>query len=245
MRQVQFCGIPSALSNDNFYGYPAGLLYQHRVRWIETAAASPLWTSMVSFYLEADRGHVLEEPVHRAEHRLAIRGNISAVSLPWEDIYGHFAQMTPQDRIATLPHALPALRAMVKVTVKGMRHAELVDWVAGAHLRHHVVVALLDHLVDIQHPMFATYDGTPAELKQLFRSKVHREYGTEEICPVTIEEQADLAGAAPTPAQTKNATPEPAGLPQFGGEAFLGSSRPQVLSRITPATRQVTRPPKK
>ena len=39
---------------------------------------------MVSFYLEADRGHVLEEPVHRAEHRLAIRGNISAVSLPWE-----------------------------------------------------------------------------------------------------------------------------------------------------------------
>ena len=89
------------------------------------AAASQLWTSMVSFYLEADRGHVLEEPVHRAEHRLAIRGNISAVSLPWEDMYGHFAQMTPQDRIATLPHALPDLRAMVKVTVKGMRHAEL------------------------------------------------------------------------------------------------------------------------
>ena len=230
MRQGAFSGVPSALCNDNFYGYPAELLDQHRVRWIETAAASPLWTSMVSFYLEADRGHVLEEPVHRAEHRLAIRGNISAVSLPWEEIYGHFAQMTPHDRIATLPHALPALRAMVKVTVKGMRHAELVEWVAGAHLRPHVVVALLDHLVDIHHPMFAAYDGTPAELKQLFRSKVQREYGTEEICPVTVEEQADLAGAAPTPAQTKNATPEPANLPQFGGEAFLGSSRPQVLS---------------
>ncbi|CAL1151362.1 unnamed protein product, partial [Cladocopium goreaui] len=230
MRQGAFSGIPAALCNDNFYGYPAELLYQHRVRWIETAAASPLWTSMVSFYLEADRGHVLEEPVHRAEHRLAIRGNISAVSLPWEEIYGHFAQKTPHDRIATLPHALPALRAMVKVTVKGMRHAELVEWVAGAHLRPHVVVALLEHLVDIRHPMLAAYDGTPAELKQLFRSKVQREYGTEEICPVTVEEQADLAGAAPTPPQTKNATPEPANLPQFGGEAFLGNSRPQVLS---------------
>ena len=53
-----------------------------------------------------------------------------------------------------------------------MRHAELVEWVAGAHLRPHVVVALLEHLVDIRHPMFAAYDGTPAELKQLFRSKV-------------------------------------------------------------------------
>ena len=82
MRQGAFSGIPSALCNDNFYGYPAALLYQHRVRWIETAAASPLWTSMVSFYLEADRGHVLEEPVHRAEHRLAVRGNISAMSSP-------------------------------------------------------------------------------------------------------------------------------------------------------------------
>ena len=27
--------------------------------------------------------------------------------------------------------------------------------------------------------MFVAYDGTPAELKQLFRSKVPREYGTE------------------------------------------------------------------
>ena len=114
MRQGAFSGLRSAICNDNFYGYPAELFYQHRVRWIETAAASPLWTSMVSFYLEAHRGHVLEEPVHRAEHRLAIRGNISAVSLPREEIYGHFAQMTPHDRIATLPHALPALRAMWK-----------------------------------------------------------------------------------------------------------------------------------
>ena len=127
MRQVQFCGIPSALSNDNFYGYPAGLLYQHRVRWIETAAASPLWTSMVRFYLEADRGHVLEEPVHRAEHRLAIRGNISAVSLPWEDIYGHFAQMTPQDRIATLPHCAACLARNGES--HGERHAAC--WASG------------------------------------------------------------------------------------------------------------------
>ena len=95
--------------------------------------------------------------------------------------------------------------------------------------------------------MFAAYDGTPAELKQLFRSKVQREYGTEEICPVTVEEQADLAGAAPTPAQTKNATPEPANLPQFGGagKPSWATADLKFSARIIPAARQVTRRPKK
>ena len=48
---------------------------------------------------------------------------------------------------------------------------ELVEWVAGAHLRPWVVVALLDHLVDMGHPMFNSYDGTAEELKQLFRTQ--------------------------------------------------------------------------
>ena len=76
-----------------------------------------------------------------------------------------------------------------------------------------IVVALLDHLVDLAHPMFQGYDGTPAELKALFRAKVNQQYGKEEFPVVTLEE----VDKAPTlhnqpPPQTKHATPEPAGL---------------------------------
>ena len=141
MRQKLSTGIPQALTNDNWYGYPVDLLYTHKVRWVEAAAACPVWTSMISFYLEADRGHVMEETLHRADQRLAIRGNVSAVSLPWEQIYGKFADMTPEHRLATLPHALPALRSMIHLTVKGMLHGEISDWVAGARVRPWVVVA--------------------------------------------------------------------------------------------------------
>ena len=34
------CAVPEALANDNWFGYPTELLYTHRVRWIEAAAAS-------------------------------------------------------------------------------------------------------------------------------------------------------------------------------------------------------------
>ncbi|CAK9060177.1 unnamed protein product, partial [Durusdinium trenchii] len=231
MRQKMYAGVPQALTNDNWYGYPVDLLYTHKVRWVEAAAACPVWTSMISFYLEADRGHVMEETLHRADQRLAIRGNVSAVSLPWEQIYGKFADMTPEHRLAILPHALPALKSMIHLTVRGMLHGEISDWVAGARVRPWVVVALLDHLVDLAHPMFEGYDGTPAELKALFRAKVNQQYGEDEFPAVTLAE-VDKAPTHhnPSPPQTKHATPEPAGVADFNGEAFQGNVRPQVLS---------------
>ena len=54
-------GIPQALANDNFIGYPPEFLFRYKVRFIETACASPIFTTVVSFYVEADRGHHLEE----------------------------------------------------------------------------------------------------------------------------------------------------------------------------------------
>ena len=166
----------------------------------------------------------MEETLHRADQRLAIRGNVSAVSLPWEQIYGKFADMTPEQQLATLPHALPALRSMIHLTVKGMLHA-------GARVRPWVVVALLDHLVDLAHPMFEGYDGTPAELKALFRAKVNQQYGKDEF-PAVTQAEVDQAPTHhnPSPPQTKHATPEPAGVADFNGEAFQGNVRPQVLS---------------
>ena len=232
MRQQTFAGVPQALTNDNWYGYPLELLYSHKVRWAEAAAACPVWTSLVCFYVEADRGHILEEALHRADHRIAIRGNVSAVSLPWEQVYGKLSALTAQDNIATLPHAKPALQAMIHLTVKGMKHGEIADWLVGARVRPWIVVTLLDHLVDLQHPMFRGYDGTPAELKTHFRSKVNQLYGTEEVNLVSVEDVQEMppAPAESLPPQKKNATPEPAGLQSFTGEAFGGNVRPQVLS---------------
>ena len=92
------CAVPEALANDNWVGYPTKLLYTHQVRWIEAAAASPVWTSVINYYLEADRGNLIEEHLHRPEHRTAIRGNVSSFSIPWEEV---LAALAPDTQRAT------------------------------------------------------------------------------------------------------------------------------------------------
>ena len=42
-----------ALVNDNFYGYALKLLVEKQITWLECAAASLVWTTIMVFYLEA------------------------------------------------------------------------------------------------------------------------------------------------------------------------------------------------
>ena len=184
MTQKFHAAVPQALTNDNWLGYPSELLYKHRVRWIEAAAACPVWTSMVCFYLESDRGHVFEEEIHRAEHRLAVRGNVSSCSMPWEEI---LATLDPthdgHKRWDALPHTADTLRALVKITVKGMKYNEAIEWVSGAKIRPWVVIALLHHLVDLAHPMCEELEDAQDEKERIAR-KVTAMYGATETSPL-------------------------------------------------------------
>ena len=133
------------------------------------------------FYLEQDRGHLLEEDIHKAEHRVAIRGNVSSFSMPWEDI---MATLDPTHRTwESLPHSPATLQALVKITVKGMRYNEALEWVSGAKIRPWVVIALLQHLVDLGHPMCQDRDS-PDQEKVRIAERVEAVYGKHETCPL-------------------------------------------------------------
>ena len=56
--------ISTALANDNFIGYVGEIIYKYKVRWIECAAASHVFTSVITYYVEGDRGHLLGEREH-------------------------------------------------------------------------------------------------------------------------------------------------------------------------------------
>jgi hypothetical protein len=178
------CAVPEALANDNWFGYPTELLYTYKVRWIEAAAASPVWTSVINYYLEADRGNLIEEHLHRPEHRTAIRGNVSSFSIPWEEV---LAALAPETRRNTswekLPHPPHVLQAIVKVNVKGMLYNEAIEWVAGARIRPWVVSALLHHLIDMQHPM-CTSHLSAEEAKTAVTQRVTLTYGVDETRPI-------------------------------------------------------------
>ena len=203
------CAVPEALANDNWFGYPTELLYTHKVRWIEAAAASPVWTSVINYYLEADRGNLIEEHLHRPEHRTAIRGNVSSFSIPWEEV---LAALTPETRRNTswerLPHPPHVLQAIVKVNVKGMLYNEAIEWVAGARIRPWVVSALLHHLIDMQHPMCASHLSAE-EAKTAVTQRVTLAYGVDETRPIVDLQQ----------------TPSPRRASQILAQELSGSGR--------------------
>ena len=88
------------------------------------------------YYLEADRGNLIEEHLQRPEHRTAVRGNVSSFSIPWEEVLAALAPETRQNTSwERLPHPPHVLQAIVKVNVKGMLYNEAIEWVAGARIR--------------------------------------------------------------------------------------------------------------
>ncbi len=61
LRMLRQSPIPMAMANYNFIGYCLDTIVRYRVRWIEAAAVCPAWSTMICFYMEEDRGHLMNE----------------------------------------------------------------------------------------------------------------------------------------------------------------------------------------
>ena len=89
----EHCKIPRALANDNFYGYVDDTIVKYGVRWIELAAASPILNCIVCYYVEGDRGHLLDEKVFQREDPMNVRGNAYSFAMPWDTIAAKLSQV--------------------------------------------------------------------------------------------------------------------------------------------------------
>jgi len=78
--------IPLGLCNDNLFGYTTSLIAKYKVRWLEAAIVSPVWTSMMIFYIEGDEGHLFDEQVQAPRWRTSVRGSCVSYMMPWEDV---------------------------------------------------------------------------------------------------------------------------------------------------------------
>ena len=63
-----------ALANDNYYGYALKLLVEKRITWLECAAASLVWTTIMVYYLEKPYGHLMLDEMEDAPARTTARG---------------------------------------------------------------------------------------------------------------------------------------------------------------------------
>ena len=61
-------------------------LIERKVTWLECAAASVCWSTMLVYYLEEPFGHLMGDEMGLPQGRTHVRGNLFSFSMPWQDI---------------------------------------------------------------------------------------------------------------------------------------------------------------
>ncbi len=235
------CKIPQCLANDNFYGYVEELLLKYRVRWIECAAASPVLTCLISYYVEGDRGHLMDEHMFQRTDPLVVRGNCFSFQMPWEKIVEKLhAIIEDDDGWKTLPHDEMILSRMVLFNLRIGNVADLAKWLPAARLRPHVVLKMMCSLVDRRYPL-CSQSRVAQQIKEKLRQQVEAKYPEREghlreeerqgYIPDKVLEairtaMRDPPGAPTKGVRQKNATPAEAPADM---DAVIETLRPSVL----------------
>ena len=170
--------VPMGLCNDNLWGYTTDVIYNYRVRWIEAAIVSPCWTTMLVYYVEGDRGHLMGEEVGQQQFRTKVRGTSCSFHMPWEDILADLKKNCMDGDLLEIPRPEECVKYMLRahITVDGV---DLKKNLKQLHVRPYVLLLLLDFLIDRNHEVFRG-KGSALELKERMREAVERHYPEKE-----------------------------------------------------------------
>ena len=136
------------LCNDNFWGYTTNILSELNVRWIEAAIVNPYWTTMLIYYIEGDRGHLMQEVMGKQERRTVVRGSACTYQMPWEEIVHELSNNT-----GMYPRCQASLKYFVRVhlTVCGL---DMKKFMKEIYVRPFVLNRLIDVLIDSKHQAY-------------------------------------------------------------------------------------------
>ena len=172
--------IPMSLSNDHYYGYVHSFLVDQQVTWLECAASSVCWSTMLVYYLEDPYGHLMKEEMGNPQGRTQVKGNLFSFNMPWEDIEKcchraseHAASKDHWPALQQelgLPHSEDTLAMLVNVHIRG-GSKDLTMHLKGLTMR----VAVVQELIAILRR--SGYPGYEVQGHQKFVS-VHMQWST-------------------------------------------------------------------
>ena len=89
------------------------------MRWIELAAASPILNCLITYYVEGDRGHLLDERAYQRKEPMYVRGNAYSFAMPWEGIAASLKKVVEDSMPwSDLPHDEHHLARVVLFNLK-------------------------------------------------------------------------------------------------------------------------------
>ena len=136
------------LCNDNFWGYTTSILFEMQVRWIEAAIVNPYWTTMLIYYIEGDRGHLMKEAMGGQQKRTVVRGSACTYQMPWEEIVQELS-----NNVDMYPRCQDTLKYFVRVhlNVSGI---DMKKYMREIYVRPFVLHRLIDYLIDSKHKAY-------------------------------------------------------------------------------------------
>ena len=164
------------LCNDNFWGYTTSLLTTLDVRWIEAAIVNSYWTTMLIYYIEGDRGHLMDEVMAEQRSRTVVRGSACTYQMPWEEIVRDLtSRCTDADGTPQLPRSQESLKYFIRVhlTIAGV---DMKKYMKQIHVRPFVLVRLVEYLIDSKHEAYHSNQDTADALKAKMFQKIEAEY---------------------------------------------------------------------
>ena len=146
--------IPWALCNDNFKGYAHEFLVRNEVRWIEAVTACPHFSVIMTYYVEGQKGHMMEEEISAPKRAYATRGNLFSFALDWDDILKFMERRTTEEQLTMWPHAPDVVAQWVRVVLK-KGDVDMMKHIKQLYVRAHVVHGLARlylerHLSDLE-----------------------------------------------------------------------------------------------
>ena len=151
------------------------MLYKYKVRWIEAAAACPIFTALITYYVEGDKGHLLNEEAHRPKRGYAVRRNVYSFHMPWEKILQKLGSLLNNEDLPSLPHVPETLATVVLFSLRIGDVVDLNKWLPQAKLRPHVVLKLMCSLVDNKYSLGSRHSGA-GRLKTHFARLLEQRY---------------------------------------------------------------------
>ena len=221
--------IPMSLSNDHYYGYVDRFLVENAVTWLECAAASVCWSTMLVYYLEDPFGHLMDEKMGDAQGRTHIRGNLFSFNMPWEDIERcchqacsaakkpHRENLKQLQAELGVPHSEDTLALLVNVHIRG-GSKDLAMHLSGLTLRVHVIQELIAILRRSGYPGYEV-DGVnaPDKVAERLKERYLDVYGHATFIPaavsrtINVQEKTKLSiiqDKVATPAEPANSVQE-------------------------------------
>ena len=233
-----------ALANDQWYGYVQEVIARLDVRWIECACASLSWTALITYHLEEPYGHLMNSTMQGPEGRVAARGNVTSLLMPWEDILEelHAQCTTETEDMTLLPRSPECLKCMLRVHLRVDRQ-NMAKVLRQLTVRPFVLLQLLYFLIEHNHEVFRN-KGTVQELRQKMQEAVAKLYPTstsEQLRPPEEQEYhlpndvVDLIQTSSTTRKRKTLqlVRDKSSTPSDGGAAAgecLWHNRPHAVS---------------